>query len=110
MASLTLTSRRAQTLLDGIQAVAPLVSGSPPTPPTPATVRELLEAISVLSACNSPAADETKSAGEWSDNDTSIAKPANVDGDEDNFGSDKDIAEGMEFCGQTVAGSPCSPP
>ncbi len=37
------------------------------------------------------------SAGEWSDNNTSIAKPTNVDGDEDNFGPDKDIAEGMEF-------------
>jgi hypothetical protein len=33
LASSTLTSRRAPTLSDGIQAVAPLVSGSPPTPP-----------------------------------------------------------------------------
>ncbi len=31
----TSTSRRARTLLDGIQAVAPLVSRSPPTPPHP---------------------------------------------------------------------------
>ncbi len=100
LASSTLTSRRARTLLDGIQAVAPLVSGSPPTPPTPAIVRELLEAIGALSTCDSPAADETKSAGEWSDNETSIAKPANIDGDEDNFGSDKDIVEGMEFAGK----------
>ncbi len=95
----TLASRRARTLSDGIQAVAPLVSGSPPTPPTPA-IRELSEAISALSARDSPAADETKSAGEWSDDDTSIAKSANVDGDKDNFGSNEDIAEGMEFAGK----------
>jgi hypothetical protein len=100
LASLTSTSRRARTSLNGIQAVAPSVSGSPPTPPTPAIVRELSEAIGVLSACNSPAADETKSAGEWSDNDTSIAKPANVDADEDNFESDEDIVEGTEFAGE----------
>ena len=67
---------------------------------TPVIVRELLEAIGALSTCDSPAADETKSAGEWSDNETSIAKPANIDGDEDNFGSDKDIVEGMEFVGK----------
>jgi hypothetical protein len=35
LALLTSTSRRARTLLNGIQAVAPLVSGSPPTPPHP---------------------------------------------------------------------------
>jgi hypothetical protein len=84
----------------GIQAVAPLVSGSPPTPPTPAIVRDLSEAIGALSARDSPVADETKSAGEWSDNETSIAEPANVDGDKDNFGSDEGIAEGTEFAGE----------
>ncbi len=72
----------------------------PSDPPTPAIVRELSEAISALSACNSPAADEMKSAGEWSDDNTSIAKPANIDGDKDNFGFDEDIAEGMEFAGK----------
>jgi hypothetical protein len=92
LASSTSTSRRDRTLLDGILAVAPLVSGSPPTSPTPGIVRELSEAISALSALDSPAADETKFAGEWSDNNTSIAKPANIDGDEENSGSDKDIA------------------
>ena len=35
LASLTSTSRRARTSLNGIQAVAPSVSGSPPTPPPP---------------------------------------------------------------------------
>jgi hypothetical protein len=100
LALLTSTSRRTRTSLDGIQAVAPLVSRSPPPPPTPAIVRELSEAIGALSACNFPAADETKSAGEWLDSNTSIAKPANVDGDEDNFGSNEDIAEGTEFVGK----------
>ena len=84
----------------GIQAVAPLVSGSPPTPPTPGIVRELSEAIGALSAHDSPAADETKSAREWLDDDTSIAEPANIDGDEDDFGSDEDIAEGTDFAGE----------
>jgi hypothetical protein len=67
---------------------------------TPVIVRELLEAIGALSTCNSPAADEAKSTGEWSDDDTSIAKLANVDGDEDDFRSDKDNAEGTEFAGK----------
>jgi hypothetical protein len=100
LASLTSMSRRAGTLSDGIQAVALLVSGSPPTPPTSAIVRELSEAIGALSAHNSPSEDETKSAGEWLVNNTSIDKPANIDGDKGNFGSDEDVAEGTEFAGK----------
>ncbi len=72
----------------------------PSAPPTPAIVRELLKAIGALSARDSPAVDETKSAGEWSADNISIAEPANVDGDEDNFGSNKDIVEGTEFAGK----------
>ncbi len=60
----------------------------------------------MLSARNSPAADETKFAGEWSDDNTSIAKPVNVDGDEDDFGS---YEERLSLRANR-AGGPCSLP
>jgi hypothetical protein len=94
---LTSTPKRARTSLDSIQAVAPPVSGSPSASPTPAIVRKLSEAIGALSAHNSLVADEPKSAGEWLDNNTSIAKPVNVDGDKDDFGSTRTLQKGWSL-------------
>jgi hypothetical protein len=98
LASLVSTSERTWTLSNEFQAMALLVSGSPPTPSTPAIVRELLNAIGALSAHNSPGTEDTESVGVWSDN-TPIATAVHAGGKGDALGSNKDLAE-SEFAGE----------
>jgi hypothetical protein len=92
------TSGGTWTSSNEFQAVALLVSGSPPTPPTPAIVRELSDAIGALSTRDSPETEDTKSAGVWSD-DTPIATVVHAGGKDDAHGSNKDISE-SEFVGE----------